>query len=376
MYTEIWHTCFFYLTKRFYEKILFEPDHIARKLFCNEHVKIKIFISKKEILSIQNDGYLMDKMAKNVIMNKDCTLWRNDVSEKNRKVFQALTLILQFGLNMIVPIVMCTLFGTWIGRKYDMLWIVIPLFIMGALAGFTNIFKMAKRFTDRTVAEKMLRRINDALPGLVLGIIVYGVIVELAGVWFVTDKVRYTTGLLIGISLACGMAVNIATVLRDAVELYGEDNAKKKIVAKSLLRYAVVVIVFFVMMKWNLGNLITAFIGVLGLKVSAYLQPFTHRVIQNCKEEVMYLQTVKIIISYEGGERVNHAILMSSGAENIDFMIHGIVQYEIFGHKVWITTSHVCILIVMLLMMALAIAGNRAIKHAKEIPGGFRMLSS
>lgn len=73
----------------------------------------------------------------------------------------------------------------------------------------------------------------------------------------------------------------------------------------------------------------------------------------------MYLQTVKIIISYEGGERVNHAILMSSGAENIDFMIHGIVQYEIFGHKVWITTSHVCILIVMLLMMALAIAGNR-----------------
>ena len=117
-------------------------------------------------------------------------------------------------------------------------------------------------------------------PGLVLGIIVYGVIVELAGVWFVTDKVRYTTGLLIGISLACGMAVNIATVLRDAVELYGEDNAKKKIVAKSLLRYAVVVIVFFVMMKWNLGNLITAFIGVLGLKVSAYLQPFTHRVIQ------------------------------------------------------------------------------------------------
>ena len=194
---------------------------------------------------------------------------------KNRKVFQALTLILQFGLNMIVPIVMCTLFGTWIGRKYDMLWIVIPLFIMGALAGFTNIFKMAKKIYGQDGGRN-----NDALPGLVLGIIVYGVIVELAGVWFVTDKVRYTTGLLIGISLACGMAVNIATVLRDAVELYGEDNAKKKIVAKSLLRYAVVVIVFFVMMKWNLGNLITAFIGVLGLKVSAYLQPFTHRVIQ------------------------------------------------------------------------------------------------
>ena len=47
--------------------------------------KFEIFLNKKEILSIQNDGYLMDKMAKNVIMNKDCTLWRNDVSEKKQK---------------------------------------------------------------------------------------------------------------------------------------------------------------------------------------------------------------------------------------------------------------------------------------------------
>lgn len=125
----------------------------------------------------------------------------------------------------------------------------------------------------------MLRRLNDALPGLVLGIILYGVVVELIGVWFVEDKLRYTTGLLIGILLACGMAVNIAVVLQDSVNEYGASHAQAKIIAKSILRYVVVVIVFFVMMKWNLGNLFTAFIGVLGLKVSAYLQPFTHRAI-------------------------------------------------------------------------------------------------
>ena len=68
----------------------------------------------------------------------------------------------------------------------------------------------------------MLKRLNDVLPELVLGIIVYGIVVELAGVWFVDDKLRYTTGLLIGIALACGMAINIASVLRDAVEIYGE----------------------------------------------------------------------------------------------------------------------------------------------------------
>ena len=64
----------------------------------------------------------------------------------------------------------------------------------------------------------MLKRLNDALPELVLGIILYGIAVELVGVWFVTDKLRYTTGLVIGIALAVGMAVNMAIVLRDAVE--------------------------------------------------------------------------------------------------------------------------------------------------------------
>lgn len=123
----------------------------------------------------------------------------------------------------------------------------------------------------------MLRRLNDALPGLVLGIILYGIAVEFIGVWFVEDKLRYTTGLLIGILLACGMAVNIAVVLQDSVDTYGASYAQAKIIAKSVLRYVVVVIVFFVMMKWNLGNLFTAFIGVLGLKVSAYLQPFIHK---------------------------------------------------------------------------------------------------
>lgn len=127
----------------------------------------------------------------------------------------------------------------------------------------------------------MLRRLNDALPGLVLGILVYGAGVELIGVWFADDKLRYTTGLLIGVILACGMAVNMAVVLQDAVDIYGEAGAQRRIIAKSVLRYLVVVVVFFVMLKWDLGNPIIAFIGVLGLKVSAYLQPFAHKFISH-----------------------------------------------------------------------------------------------
>lgn len=69
---------------------------------------------------------------------------------------------------------------------------------------------------------------------------------------------------------------------------------------------------------------------------------------------------------------MDNAILMTSSADNIDFMIHGIFSYELFGQTVWITTSHVCILIIMLLLLAFAIAANRRMKHATEVPEGFQ----
>lgn len=70
---------------------------------------------------------------------------------------------------------------------------------------------------------------------------------------------------------------------------------------------------------------------------------------------------------------MNDAILMASAADDIDFMIHGLFSYEIFGQTVWITTSHVCILIVMLVLIAFALVVNRRLKHAsaKEVPDGF-----
>lgn len=65
---------------------------------------------------------------------------------KNKKsVFQAFTMVIQFSLNMLVPIVMCTLFGVWLGEKFNIPIITVPLFLIGALAGFRNIFFMAKK---------------------------------------------------------------------------------------------------------------------------------------------------------------------------------------------------------------------------------------
>lgn len=64
--------------------------------------------------------------------------------------------------------------------------------------------------------------------------------------------------------------------------------------------------------------------------------------------------------------------ILLSGSTEVDFMIHGVFSYELFGQQVWITTTHVCVLIVMLIIIGFCIAANRAIKHATEVPSGFQ----
>ena len=64
-------------------------------------------------------------------------------------------------------------------------------------------------------------------------------------------------------------------------------------------------------------------------------------------------------------------ILLSADNE-VDFMIHGIFQYSFFGHPVWITTTHVCCLIVLLSLMLFGFLAGRKMKHADEVPEGFQ----
>ena len=64
----------------------------------------------------------------------------------------------------------------------------------------------------------MLRRINPALPGLIAGIVIFGLLVQFTGVWFVEDKIGYSIGLWYGVAIGIGMAINLATVIYDAVK--------------------------------------------------------------------------------------------------------------------------------------------------------------
>lgn len=68
--------------------------------------------------------------------------------KKRSLVMRSLAAISQFGINMLVPICMCSaagyFFDEWLGTDF----IMILLFFVGALAGFRNIYIFARRIYE------------------------------------------------------------------------------------------------------------------------------------------------------------------------------------------------------------------------------------
>ncbi len=118
-----------------------------------------------------------------------------------------------------------------------------------------------------------LKRLNDALPMLVATILVYGLIVLVTGVWFFENKLKYAVGLLFGIGLAIFYAISLASSILRAIEV-SDKKGERMIAARGIGRYLVVVAITFLMCYLKIGAIGTWFVGVMGLKVSALLQPF------------------------------------------------------------------------------------------------------
>ncbi len=107
-------------------------------------------------------------------------------------------------------------------------------------------------------------------------IMLWGILVELSGVFFVKDKIAYSIGLVIGLALAIFTAINIARGISKVIDL-GQSVAANKIRLQAVLRYLFIVAVFTLILFTKFANPIAAFLGLMGLKVSAYLQPLTHK---------------------------------------------------------------------------------------------------
>lgn len=74
---------------------------------------------------------------------------------KNKKnSYRSLAAISQFGIQMIVPIFMCSFFGMYLDNKLGTSFFMILLFFLGAFAGFRNIYILAMKIGSQEEREK------------------------------------------------------------------------------------------------------------------------------------------------------------------------------------------------------------------------------
>lgn len=115
------------------------------------------------------------------------------------------------------------------------------------------------------------------LKGLLFGILLYTIPFILIGIIVVNNKIPYFLGLFLGMILAMGIAVNMYRCLDFCLEL-DPESAEKTMRKKAILRFLVMAVVVGLAFCFpNVLHPLGIFFGLMGLKVSAYVQPFIHR---------------------------------------------------------------------------------------------------
>ena len=123
----------------------------------------------------------------------------------------------------------------------------------------------------------MIKNMSSTLKELFLEIVILGVLIQVIGFFFVKDQGLFAMGLWIGIICSLAMAAHMEWALVTGMDM--GDIARGHIVKHSIIRYGVVFVVFILLAYFFKYAVVPAFLGIMTLKVAAYLQPFTHKII-------------------------------------------------------------------------------------------------
>ena len=67
----------------------------------------------------------------------------------NHNVYHSMMMISQFGINMLVPIFLCSFIGIEIDKRCGTSFWAVVLFFIGAAAGFRNVFRFARKIYEK-----------------------------------------------------------------------------------------------------------------------------------------------------------------------------------------------------------------------------------
>ena len=121
-----------------------------------------------------------------------------------------------------------------------------------------------------------MKRANETLKELLVGIGIYGVAAEIICLIIGYDILHVSAGLLIGVLTAAGMVIHMDRALEDALDL-GEEGALAHIKKTYLIRITVVFLILGAVVYFKIGNVFAVLVGVMSLKLAAYMQPAGHK---------------------------------------------------------------------------------------------------
>ncbi len=124
--------------------------------------------------------------------------------------------------------------------------------------------------------KKMLK-LNETVKEMYLGILAYGVLIWLGGLLILERKLYFSSGLWLGVFISMSAVWHMWRGLNIGLDL-GED-ATKYVTKQNLIRYGLIVISYALICVLEIGNPVAAFLGIMGIKAGAYLQPFTHKIL-------------------------------------------------------------------------------------------------
>lgn len=131
--------------------------------------------------------------------------------------------------------------------------------------------------------KKKSRRVNDTFIELMAGIWIYGIVGAMLILVFVSDKGRTLRGFSIGALVSSGMVIHMYLELEKALYM-GEAGALKHTRMTTAFRMAAVSAIMVIAGLAG-EDVISAIAGLMALKVSAYIQPLTHKCFNKIKRK-------------------------------------------------------------------------------------------
>ena len=122
----------------------------------------------------------------------------------------------------------------------------------------------------------MRKKINPTTFDLCLGIVLYGIVFEIILLIF-SRKPAYSIGLWIGIALAVVGSIHMWWSLDRSLDMVQKD-ATRQVTTNNIIRYFVAVMVLVILVYTDFAKPIFAFCGYMGMKVSAYMNPFVRKI--------------------------------------------------------------------------------------------------